>query len=261
MATENRSGAFHHEGGSPGGVAGDGMSQAAFSPGEQAILTALGQVHGRLDRLEARIGVVEGELRAGLGIVGDSVDQEVGRLYAQGVDVDARLRSARRLLIGASAPEVTEPLLRLLDRLREHPERLQAAISFVEGLPGLAAMTGDTLDGFAEQVAQTGTPLDTRIKGALALAEQATRPESVRAMQRLLDRLDVLETLTASAVFEPHSVDVVGQAGKALVETREAHPAPMGLFGALSAVGRPDIQRALGFLIHFGERFGRALAR
>jgi hypothetical protein len=221
----------------------------------------LGQVHGRLDRLEARIGVVEGELRAGLGIVGDSVDQEVGRLYAQGVDVDARLRSARRLLIGASAPEVTEPLLRLLDRLREQPERLQAAISFVEGLPGLVAMTGDTLDGFAEQVAQTGTPLDTRIKGALALAEQATRPESVRAMQRLLDRLDVLETLTASAVFEPHSVDVVGQAGKALVETREAHPAPVGLFGALSAVGRPDIQRALGFLIHFGERFGRALAR
>ena len=51
----------------------------------------------------------------------------------------------------------------------------------------------------------------------------------------------------------------MGELGRALTETAAAPAATSGLLGLLKALGQPDVQRALGFLVTFAERFGRRL--
>jgi uncharacterized protein YjgD (DUF1641 family) len=52
---------------------------------------------------------------------------------------------------------------------------------------------------------------------------------------------------------------IIGELGRALTETAAAPPATAGVLGLLKALGQPDVQRALGFLVTFAERFGRRL--
>jgi uncharacterized protein YjgD (DUF1641 family) len=49
---------------------------------------------------------------------------------------------------------------------------------------------------------------------------------------------------------------VIGELGRALTETAAAPPVTPGILGLLKALGQPDVQRALGFLVTFAERFG-----
>jgi uncharacterized protein YjgD (DUF1641 family) len=52
---------------------------------------------------------------------------------------------------------------------------------------------------------------------------------------------------------------IIGALGRALTETAGAPPATLGIVELLKAFGQPDVQRALGFLVRFAERFGRRL--
>ncbi|MEZ5420740.1 MAG: DUF1641 domain-containing protein [Vicinamibacterales bacterium] len=75
-------------------------------------------------------------------------------------------------------------------------------------------------------------------------------PEKVRA----------LEALFNSGVLGPAPLRTIGELGQALVETASAPPQAIGPLGLWKALGQPDVQRALGFLVTFAERFGRRLA-
>jgi uncharacterized protein YjgD (DUF1641 family) len=44
-----------------------------------------------------------------------------------------------------------------------------------------------------------------------------------------------------------------------VTETAAAPPVDRGIVGLLRALGQPDVQRALGFLVTVAERFGRRL--
>jgi uncharacterized protein YjgD (DUF1641 family) len=68
-----------------------------------------------------------------------------------------------------------------------------------------------------------------------------------------------LDALLNSGVLAPGTLRVVGELGRALTETADAPPTTAGPIGLLRAIGQPDVQRALGFLVTFAERFGRRL--
>jgi uncharacterized protein YjgD (DUF1641 family) len=72
-------------------------------------------------------------------------------------------------------------------------------------------------------------------------------------------RVRELDALLKSGVLEPGALQMIGELGRALTETAAAPPATTGVVGLLKALGQPDVQRALGFLVTFAERFGRRL--
>jgi hypothetical protein len=68
-----------------------------------------------------------------------------------------------------------------------------------------------------------------------------------------------LDALLRSGVLAPGPLRIIGELGRALTETAAAPPASSGVLGLLKALGQPDVQRALGFLVTFAARFGRRL--
>ena len=94
-------------------------------------------------------------------------------------------------------------------------------------------------------------------------------PRLTRTLPRLLDVTEQLEVilnspefgaLMGSGVFAPKTVGIVGEAGKAVVEVYDeqmAKATPAGRMDLFRALGDPDVQRALGFMIEFARRFGR----
>ena len=239
-------------------------THSGLSPGEQAILDAIAGVSRRIDTLEARLDGVERQAAAAVaaaGALGDTVDQRIAKLQDSGVDVDQRALALGRIGLAATDPALTALLEKTLQQLAENTTAIEAALEAVKGLPGVVATAGDVLDQKLAAVIDGGVDLDQRAGALLRLTEQATRPDITRAMGVLIDKINVLETLATSAVLERQSVELVGIAGRAMVQTRDEHPGPAGAFAAMRALSDPDIQRALGFALRFGQLFGQALAR
>lgn len=94
-------------------------------------------------------------------------------------------------------------------------------------------------------------------------------PRLTRSLPSLLDVAERLEVilgsqefgaLMSSGVFAPKTVGIVGEAGKAVVEVYDeqmAKATPAGRMDLFRALGDPDVQRALGFMIEFAKRFGK----
>jgi uncharacterized protein YjgD (DUF1641 family) len=228
------------------------------------ILDALAGISRRIDRIEARLDGVEQQASAAVaaaGALGDTVDQRIARLQDSGVDIDQRAAALGRLGLAATDPALVALLEKTLQQVAAHTVAIEGALAALQGLPGVVATAGDVLDQKLAAVVDGGVDLDQRAGALLRLTEQATRPDITRAMGVLIDKINVLETLATSAVLERQSVELVGIAGRAMVQTRDEHPAPAGAFAALRALSDPDIQRALGFALRFGQLFGQALAR
>lgn len=94
-------------------------------------------------------------------------------------------------------------------------------------------------------------------------------PRLTRSLPRLLDvaeRLEVIlgsaefEALMSSGVFAPKTVGIVGEAGRAIVDVYDeqlTRSTPAGRMDLFRALGDPDVQRALGFMVAFAKRFGQ----
>jgi len=103
--------------------------------------------------------------------------------------------------------------------------------------------------------------------GVLEVVDEVLDPDVIGYLARLLmhpgllraaDRLDlVFEALGKLDIEAATSqVELVNKALKAVPEEAE----PVGLLGLLGALGDPDVQRGLGFLVEFLRNLGRALA-
>ncbi len=182
-------------------------------------------------------------------------------------------------------------LTRLASRLNE-PET-SAAIDTVLNHAGLLAFAADTADGVlrrsdtiienvagsvrdvvgSDQAANIATfeqslQVLAQLRDALPTLVQIL-PRLTRSLPRLLDVAERLEVILGSAeftalmdsgVFAPKTVGIVGEAGKAVVEVYDeqiARATPAGRIDLFRALGDPDVQRALGFMIEFAKRFGR----
>jgi uncharacterized protein YjgD (DUF1641 family) len=111
------------------------------------------------------------------------------------------------------------------------------------------------MDSFDEAMRTAyGNGIDVE-RGLLNGAEAALRFGATMDAERVRE----LDALLKSGVLAPGTLRVVGELGRALTETAAAPPATPGVRGLLKALGQPDVQRALGFLVTFAERFGRRL--
>jgi uncharacterized protein YjgD (DUF1641 family) len=189
------------------------------------LLSKVESLERKVSGYEALIGQVPGLL----ALFTDTVDGLYKDAAAAGIDPEARLKSALILLEKLSQPEVVKALQLLTQNLPMVAQMLQQA-------PGLAAMTLDTLDELYAQAKSQGVDLESMVRGGL------------KAAQVLLE----------SGVFDPQTIQVIGNAGYALVESQK-DSARVGLFGLLRSVGDPDVQRTLQFLTTFARHFGKRL--
>ena len=136
--------------------------------------------------------------------------------------------------------------------ITEIADGLRPLIALAQQAPAFVAVVMDSFDDAVRTANERGVDVE---RGLLNGAEAALRfgatmnPERVRALDALLN----------SGVLAPGTLRVVGELGRALTETADAPPTTVGPVGLLRALGQPDVQRALGFLVTFAERFGRRL--
>ena len=141
-------------------------------------------------------------------------------------------------------------------------ERTRAIAEVAEGLRPLIALARQApafiavvMDSFDEAMRTAyGEGIDVE-RGLLNGAEAALRFGATMDAERVRE----LDALLKSGVLAPGTLRVVGELGRALTDTAAAPPATPGVLGLLKALGQPDVQRALGFLVTFAKRFGRRL--
>jgi hypothetical protein len=236
------------------GVAFDDRTTAALVLAER--LTAprtadvLGRLLDRLDQVEALVGLAD-QLPLAASAAADVADEAVRRSEARtGVAFDDRLRGLVRLSERLTAPDTTETLGALLDRI----DRLEALTRLADQAPGLVAMLGDIADETVRRAMDSDVDVERAVRQGLGAF--------VRVGE--LTASDEFQTLLESGVLDKQAVAIVGQAGRALAatqrESRAAGAVPStGALGLLKALRDPDVKRALGFLTRFAKHFGQAV--
>jgi hypothetical protein len=143
-------------------------------------------------------------------------------------------------------------LIERVDGIARTLDRLEPLLALAEQAPAVAAIAGDSADELMRTMAESGIDVE---KGVIQGAGAALRfGASMDA-----DKVSSIEALLKSGVLDPAALRTVGQLARALAESAAAELPRMGPFALLGALQRPDVQRALGFLVVFAERFGRGL--
>jgi hypothetical protein len=136
--------------------------------------------------------------------------------------------------------------------ITEIADGLRPLIALAQQAPAFVAVAMDSFDEAMRTVHDKGIDVE---RGVLNGAEAALRFGATMDAERVRE----LDALLKSGVLAPGTLRVVGELGRALAETAAAPAATPGVLGLLKALGQPDVQRALGFLLTFAERFGRRL--
>ena len=131
-------------------------------------------------------------------------------------------------------------------------EGLRPLIALAQQAPALVAIAMDSFDEILRTAYDNGIDVE---RGVLNGAEAALRLGATMDAEKVHE----LDALLKSGVLAPGTLRIIGELGRALTETATAPPRPAGVVGLLKAVGQPDVQRAIGFLVTFAERFGRSL--
>lgn len=226
------------------------LAQRLADPQVQESLARLLDRADQLERTLARADELVESIPALTATTVDVIDDVARRCADSGIDVDERMRQAVGLLERLTAPEVAEPLERLLSRL----EQVDQASRLLDELPGLLAMAADIVDEWVRRAADDGIDVEKALVNGLRAALW---------MGQHLDQ-EMLEHLTVflkSDVLSEGAVEIVGDAGKALTRChdeccRDGEPKELGLWGLLRAMRDPDVRRALGFGVHFVRLFG-----
>ena len=204
----------------PGPGAGQGLDE---------VTRLLNRLHDRLDTLEAKVDglapALEGmdSLPDALATGTDIFDEEVARLGAKGVDVDARVRSLLALLEKVSDPTTLTAM--------------EQAMEMAPQLPGMSAMAVDVLDEEAHRLMDEGVDLAEIVSESARAAIQMVR----------------------SGALGPGALNTIGELAYALSEAGREPPAKIGPLGMLSALRDPDVQRGMGFLVTMGRVLGQRL--
>jgi hypothetical protein len=136
--------------------------------------------------------------------------------------------------------------------IAEVAEGLRPLIALAQQAPAFVAIALDSFDEVVRVAHDRGIDVE---RGVLNGAEAALRFGATMDAERVRE----LDALLNSGVLAPATLRIVGELGRALTETAAAPPTTAGVVALLRALGQPDVQRALGFLVTFAERFGRRL--
>lgn len=169
---------------------------------------------------------------------------------------------------------VLEPRDALLDRLND-PKTIESLNTILDNLE-LIAFSVTAADGFlrrsdavidavtdgVHELRDTIPSLDNDLVKTEEIIPRLTQLAKVGVQISDLMNSDEFDALMQSGVLSPETLTVVGQAGDALVESRQEAAQSdqrIGIFGLLRALNDPDIQRSLNFLLTFSKKFGRKL--
>jgi hypothetical protein len=136
--------------------------------------------------------------------------------------------------------------------IAEVAEALRPLTAFAQQAPAFVAVLMDSFDEAMRAASDKGVDVE---RGVLNGAEAALRFGATMDAEKVRE----LDALLKSGVLAPATLRVISELGRALTETAAAPPAAAGALGLLKALNQPDVQRALGFLVTFAERFGRRL--
>jgi uncharacterized protein YjgD (DUF1641 family) len=163
-------------------------------------------------------------------MVGDILDE-----WAKNAgNVDERLRGVLQL-----ADRLSDPKILAL---------MTTGLELLESAPGTIAMIGDMLDSWADRARSNGVDMAVLVDNGARWLE---------AMLRLLTS-PAGERLMQAAIPDAQTVELLTKAMDALAKANEEPPTKMGAWGALRALGDPDIQSALGFTLRIAKHFGHA---
>ncbi|MFO0586651.1 MAG: DUF1641 domain-containing protein [Polyangiaceae bacterium] len=204
-------------------------------------------------RIDERLARVERSLESAAAVTApstvaiavDTLDSFAAKAQERGVDLDARLGSALRLVERLTDPKTERALTAVLDLADRAPTMMAAFV--------------DTADSLADRANDMGIDLDDRLRVLARVVERLTAPEALAAVEALLAKVDSLKAVLSSGILDPTALATVATAGDALAKAAAAPPSTMGLFGALRASSDPEVQTALSFLVRFAHAFGADL--
>jgi uncharacterized protein YjgD (DUF1641 family) len=156
------------------------------------------------------------------------------------------------ILENASVAAMLQTVEERTRALAEVTDALRPLVTLAPHAPALVAILMDSFDEAMRFAQDKGIDVE---RGVLNGAEAALRFGATMDA----DKVRELEALLNSGVLAPGTLRVIGELGGALTDTAASPPATLGFVGLLKALGQPDVQRALGFLVTFAERFGRRL--
>lgn len=221
------------------------LAEKLTEPETVDVLTAL---LDRLDRLE-QLAALADQVPDAAMITVDSIDEALTRAAERGVVLDERAREGLVLLEKMTEPDTAQALGAVLDRA-EHLERLS---ELAASAPDVIATVVDMLDAEYARAAETGYNPERLLR------------QTIGSLGRLgeLFQSDEFEALLDSGVLDPEALEAVGSLGSALVESQKeaqrGETPQRGFFGVIGALRDPDVQRAIGFVMSFAKKFGRAL--
>lgn len=214
-------------------MAGSAASRAS-GDGSGGLEEVLARIDARLARLEeamAPVAELGREAPKMLATVTDVVDDKAAQLG----DVEHRLTALSDVVERLSRPQTLASLRKLVD--------------IAENAPGLLATFTDVVDELMAEAGEDGLELAQVVEDSkrllFGLLKLTTSPE----LRGLLD----------SGMLDPRALESLGQVAHALVQVREGAVPRVGLFGTVRALGRGDVQRAVGFLLEVAGSFGRTL--
>lgn len=224
------------------------MVEVSGTKGSATHESALDRIERRLARIERLLDRVEEGGRAAPHVVAtavDTLDHLAAEMQRRGVDVDERLRTALDLVERLTAPATARSLEQALDAAAQ--------------LPAVLATATDVMDSLAARAQESGVDLDERLRVLVRVSERLTAPDALETLEAALDQMHGLRSLLRSGVLDPAPVAMIAKAGRALAEAGTGEAPRVGALGALRAMGDPEVQRALGFLLTVARLFGASL--
>jgi uncharacterized protein YjgD (DUF1641 family) len=192
----------------------------------------LDQRLARIERSLEKVDQLTTQIPLLMATVTEIADSQARRIP----DLDDRLEKVVGLLERLTRPQTMRSLETLLDAVEQAPHLVSTAVDVVDDLMAKAAASGVHVESIVESTGQL-------LSG---LFDLATSPE--------------VRNLLESGMLDKGAVQTLGRAANALADVRCQTPQPVGVFGALRAIGDPDVQRALGFLVAVGTAFGHQLS-
>lgn len=230
------------------GVDLDGRAKGVLKLAEQVTepdrLASMERVSRRVADLEPLVELAAA-FEPTVAMAADSFDAWAASQVARGVDLDQRGRDTLELVWRLSDPEVSCRMNRLLDLL---PKLLPVA-ELASTFEPTTAMLFDMFDEYVRELVDSGVDAENRFLNVARLLRRLTDPEFDRHLHELLDAAPSLMAATRTGELFGRAVDKVTADGAQ----------PIGAFGLLGALGRPEVQRTLGFAIAVAEHVGRTL--
>lgn len=162
----------------------------------------------------------------------------------------AEIRDA--VSVDGARNSVTDPSIAQLSQLVARLERvlgvLEPALSLVQQAPPMIATAVDTFDALVAEGRANGFDVDQRVRDALHLLERVSAPETMRALNVMLDRMPALAELAPMLDTVPQIVDDARRTAR-----------PIGLLGTLGALRDPNVQAAVGVAVATARTVGQQL--